>query len=232
MKSLTPLLLAISLNTIAAESKQVLVQGNCHLKVAPDKGTITFTAENTSKNQKEAVNKTNQQINELKEKIIDLKLKNLDFKNTQYSVYPVREYEKDHYVEKGTRASLSLEVTTSEITKLGQTLALASELNIKNVGSLMTFLSEEKREENYLRCLDIAALDAKNKATQLAKKLNFKLGPVISVNEAPVSVNPPPYPVRTMMKASMMASADMVETNIEAGEQNFSTSLQISFAIQ
>ena len=60
-------LVLLSANTYAMEVPQIQVQGNCEIKVVPDRGTITFTSENQSKDQKEAVKKTNDQINKLKD---------------------------------------------------------------------------------------------------------------------------------------------------------------------
>ena len=170
------LLLILSPVLFAGETEGVQVQGSCQMKVIPDRGTVSFTTENQTKDQQEAVKKTNSQMNDLKEKIQKLKLADIEFKTTNYSVYPVREYEKDHYVDKGTKASMTLEVTTSEIPRLGEAMVEASKAGIQNVGSMVTFLSLEKSQAEYLKCLDIASNDARKKADQLAKKLGFKIG--------------------------------------------------------
>lgn len=221
-------LLILSTNAFALDVPQITVQGNCDMKVTPDRGTITFTAENQSKDQKEAVKKTNEQINKLKEEIKALNLKELELKNTNYSVNPIREYEKDRLVDKGIRAALTLEVVTSEISRLGETMLLASKLGFKNVGSLQTFLSTEKSQEEYLKCLDIAADDARAKARQLGKKLGFQVGDVIGLNENP-SISRPVFAERAMMKTMMDASAP---TQVESGTQNFATNIQVTFRVK
>jgi uncharacterized protein YggE len=226
------ILFSVFLSSLSfAEAKpSIQVQGNCEIKVVPDRGTITFEASNQAKDQKEAVKKTNDQINKLKDAISALKLPHLELKNSNYTVYPVREYEKERYVDKGFKASLTLEVTTSDIARIGEAMMSASKVGITNVGSLQSFLSLEKSQQEYLKCLDIAADDARNKAKQLAKKLNFKLGEVISLNEVPTNPSPVPYPERSMMKT--MALADSAPTQIEAGTQSFSTNLQVTFSIK
>lgn len=206
---------------------QIQVQGNCQMKVVPDRGTITFMAENQSKDQKTAVKKTNEQINKLKKAVFDLKLQDIELKNTNYSVFPVREWEKERMVEKGYRASLTLEVTTSDIPRIGEAMMEASKVGITNVGALQTFLSLEKQQKEYLKCLDIAADDAREKARQLGRKLDFKIGDVISLNEVP-NIERPVYPERAMMKAM----ADTTPTQIEAGTQQFSTNIQVTFSIK
>lgn len=218
-------------NAAFAKDSEVQVQGNCDIQVVPDRGSVSFTAENQAGDQKVAVKKTNDQINALKKEIEKMNLANVEFKSTGYSVYPVREYEKNKYVDKGMKASLTLEVTTSDIQKLGDTLVSASKIGIQNVGSLSTYLSVEKSQKEYLRCLDIAAQDAKDKAQQLAKKLGFKIGDVLKIVESP-RMQMRPRPEGIMMMKGAMASMDMAPTKIEAGTEQFSTTLQVSFDIK
>lgn len=206
----------------------IQVQGKCDMKVIPDRGSISFTSENQSKDQKEAVKKTTAQIEALKEAIKDLKLADIELKNSQYNVYPVREYEKDRVVEKGYRASLSLELTTSEISRIGEAMMKASKAGVVNVGQLTTFLSLEKSQKEYLKCLDVAAEDAKAKAQQLGKKLGFKVGDVIALNEVPETPRAP-VPVGMMMKSMADESA---APQIETGTQNYSTNIQVTFSIK
>ena len=229
MKILFLIFLCLS-SSWAALDRTIQVQGNCDVKVEPDRGIISFTAENQSQEQQQAVSKTNEQINKLKEKIKALKLAELELKNTGYNVYPVRDYENNRYVDKGTRAALTLEVTTSEISRLGEVMVEASKIGIQHVGALTTFLSLEKSKQEYLKCLEVAALDAENKAQRLAKKLGFKLGDVMVINETPGTTipSPVPYPGGMLKTATM----DMATTNIEAGKQQFSTTLQVTFGIK
>jgi len=223
------LLLIISPVLFASETEGVQVQGSCQMKVIPDRGTVSLTTENQTKDQQEAVKKTNSQINDLKERIQKLKLADIEFKTTNYSVYPVREYEKDHYVDKGTKVSMTLEVTTSEIPRLGEAMAEASKAGIQNVGSMVTFLSLEKSQAEYLKCLDVASNDARKKAEQLAKKLGFKVGNVLNVIESPAP-QANHFPERAMFaKGAMM---DAAPVSIDAGSQIFSTNILVTFDIQ
>lgn len=223
--------LLLTLNAIADDQPQISVQGNCEIKVVPDRGMISFSAENQSKNQKEAVKKTTDQINQLKEDIKKLGLADLELKNTNYSVFPVREYEKEKYVDKGFRAVLALEVTTSEIARIGEAMITASKNGIENVGTMATFLSLEKSQKEYLKCLDIAADDARGKAQQLGKKLNFKVGEVINLNEVPNIPRPIPVMERAMMKTNMSMDAG-APTHVEPGTQQYSTNIQVTFSIK
>lgn len=224
-------LLLLSTVCFATDLTGVQVNGTCETKVTPDRGSVSFTAENQSKGQQEAVKKTNDQMNDLKNKIQALKLAKLELKTTNYTVVPVKEWDKDKMVDKGIRASMTLEITTSEIPRLGEAMVEASRANVDNVGSMTTFLSLEKSQEEYLKCLDLASHDARKKADQLARKLGFEVGDVLSVIESPVQHQAPaPYPMeRGLMNKSMSASAPV---SIDPGTQNFSTNIQVTYKIK
>jgi len=227
------ILFFLLINSAFAEKiPHIQVQGNCEIKVIPDRGMISFSAENQSMDQKVAVKKTNDQINLLSEEIKKLKLKDLELKNSNYSVFPVREWEKNMVVNKGFRAALSLDVTTSEISRIGEAMVKSSTVGITNVGGLQTFLSLEKSQTEYLKCLDIAADDARKKALQLAKKLDFKIGDVIALNEVP-NIQQPHYPERSMMKSLVGGGGgDAAPVAIQAGTQQYSTNIQVTFKIK
>lgn len=226
---LVALIALASFSAFAAPVPQIQVQGKCDMKVIPDRGRITFTAEHLAMDQKVAVSKTTTQINNLKEAIKSLKLDDLELKNSQYNVYQERVYEKDKLVNKGYRASLSLEVETSSIPRLGEAIEKASTTGITNVGQLVTFLSLEKSQSEYLKCLDVAADDARAKAQQLAKRLGFKIGDVIALNETP---SIPQYPVPMPEMRMMKTMSDSAPAQIEAGTQNFSTNIIVTFGIK
>lgn len=228
MKIFSVLILLSGSAIAAMDIPQIQVQGNCEMQVIPDRGMITFMAENQSKQQEVAVKKTTEQINKLKEAITALKLSDVELKNTGYAVYPVREWEKDKVVEKGFRSSLTLEVMTSDIPRLGEAMLKGSEAGITNVGKLETFLSPEKSQSEYLKCLDIAAEDARAKAKQLGKKLGFKIGDVIHINEVP-TIEKPFQMERAMMKSGL---SDTAPTQVEAGTQKFATNIQVTFSIK
>lgn len=224
-------LLLLSSVCFAKDPSGVQVNGKCETKVTPDRGSVSFTAENQSKNQQEAVKKTNDQMNDLKTKIQVLKLANLELKTTNYTVMPVRDWEKDKMIDKGIRASMTLEITTSDIPRLGEAMVEASKAGVENVGSMATFLSLEKSQSEYLKCLDLASQDARKKADQLARKLGFEVGDVLSVIESPIQHQAPvPYPIeRGLMNKSM---AGFAPVSIDPGLQNFSTNIQVTYKIK
>lgn len=219
-----------STNLFASSPDLIMVQGKCDKKVVPDRAAITFTAENTHKDQKQAFTKTTKEIEDLKAKIKKMNLKDSVLKTTGYQVSPVREYEKDRLIDKGMRVALSLRVETSEIEKIGDTLSLASKIGINQVGNLETFLSLEKNRSEYLSCLVLAAEDAEIKASRLAKKLKVKTGDIHKIIESPMKEASPQYHNTAMMKS--LSADSMPAPGIEAGEQDFSATVDIHYKIK
>lgn len=215
-------------SAVFASDDTVQVQGKCEVRIAPDRGKISFVIENQSKDQASAVKKTTAQIEAFRSELKGLNFKDSEFHNNVYEVARVQEYVKDRMVDKGFRATIGLELTTSEIERIGEATELASRHKITNVGSLTTFLSLQKGQEEYLKCLDIAAEDARKKAQQLAKKLGFSVGGVQTLLENPVL--PTTYPT-THRFESMAKSMDAAPT-IEASQLTFSTQITVSFYIK
>ena len=227
MKNMIKVLaLVVSAPAFAATSF-VTVTGKCQIKVIPDQASVIFTAEALEKDQQNSVKKVSTQINDLTEKVKALNLKGLVLDTSAYQVNQQKEWENNKMVDKGYRASLSLTVTSSETAKMGEVLALGSKAGISNVGNLKNFLSIEKEQIEYLKCLDLAAANAQQKAEQLAKKLKAKVGDVLEIYESAPSEQAP-TPVFSRM--AMKGASDSVP--VESGEQLFTTQIQVKFSLK
>ncbi len=223
-------ILALTASTSFAATSFVQVTGKCQMKVVPDQASLSFTAEALEKDQKKAVSKITDQIKNLTEKIKALKLKDAVLSTSNYNVHQQREWENNKMVDKGYRANVTLTLTASDISRMGEAMSEGSKAGITNVGNLQTFLSLEKEQAEYLKCLDIAATDAKNKADQLAIKLKAKVGDVLEIYERPQTSSPMPVYERAMMMKG--ASADASPMTVEAGEQTFSTQIEVKFSLK
>lgn len=217
-------------SSVMASSSFVNVTGRCQMKVIPDQASLSFTAESLEKDQQKAVTKMTAQMNSLTEKMKALKLKDTILETSGYNVYEQRDWENNKMISKGYRASLTLTVTSSDITRMGEAISEGSKVGITNVGNLRTFLSLEKEQAEYLKCLDIAAADARAKAEQLTRKLKAKLGDVLEIFERAQSSRPAPVYERAMM--SLKSNSDAAPVSVEAGEQVLSTQIEVKFSLK
>jgi len=161
-----------------------------------------------------------------------LNLENLELKTVEYSVQEVREWEKDRSVLKGFRVRMGLYVSTSTIDRAGEIISAAAREEIKDMGQLQTYLSDELALKEHMECLKSAAENARAKAERLAAALNAKVGDAINVNE---SVNePPPRPI-PMSRGEMAMAAEgrnVAPPKVEPGRRELSLTVNVTFALK
>lgn len=217
--------------TAFAAPRLVSVQGKCEIKVTPDRGSIQLNTEKVAPSSAAALDEVTKKIDAAKASIQKMNLKDLELRTTHLQLNRHSEWENNKSVFKGFRAALGLEVTTSDIKQLGSVMAEAAKLGLTGTDSFNTFLSLEKSRKEYLKCLDIAAIDAKKKAEQLAKTLNNDIGEVESIIESPAVMHRP-QPLMMMAEASMAKSMDAAAPAIEVGDQTFQASVQVVYRLR
>jgi uncharacterized protein YggE len=216
--------------------RQVAVEGVCNRMVSPDRGSITLTVEYQNMDLSKAAKDAADSYERLSSAIKKLKLDNLNMRSSEYTVYEVKEWEKDKQVNRGFRARMGLWVSTSDIQKIGEVIAIASREKVKNVDSLQTYLSDEKQLQEEIACLDSAAKNARLKAEKLAGALGAQLGPVLTMNESGRSMPTWPRPMM-MQKAFAVRGAMAMDSaeaapSVEAGQQSLSLQVQVAFGLK
>jgi uncharacterized protein YggE len=210
-----------------AADRSVAVSGRCEIPVSPDRASIQVRAEKTAGDVAAAVGDVSKRMTKLRADIAKLNLKDLELNTAQYQVQPHHEWENNKNVLKGQRAILGLEVTTSEIPRLGEVMSLAAKHGLTGADGWRTFLSTAKAQAEYLKCLDIAVDDAKVKAERLAKRLNAKLGEVVNVQEGERQQHSP-QPMQEMS----MARAKDASPPIDVANLTYATSVQVTFLLK
>lgn len=225
-------LLALLLLPGLALARSVSVSGKCEIKVTPDRGSVQFQMQLTRPQINQAVEGVTKSIDQLRDAIKRLGLKDLELRTTQFQVDRNEEWVNGKNVFKGNRATMSLEVVTSEIARLGEAMGEAAKIGINGTSNYRTFLSLEKSQNEYLKCLDVAAEDARKKAVRLADKLGARVDEVESIVEGtPQYGGPTPYYNLAMLEASAAPKAVSAPT-IDVGDQQYSTNVQVSFKLK
>lgn len=234
MKSMIILMVFFSSTTLwaAADVRAVTVSGACAKKVEPDRGTITLTAEFTDKSAQVASKKAMETYEQIRNEVKKMKLKDLELQTSQYSVAEEISWENNKQVKKGFKASLGLQISTSEISRLGDVLALSSTLKVNRVDNLSTYLSTKKMKEERESCLVEAIANARDKAEKMTKAASAKVGAVLTIDETEGAGMPTP---RYMAKAQMMAAdgaGESIAPGIESSPETIQVNVQVRFAIQ
>lgn len=211
--------------------KIVTVSGQCTVEVTPDRGSVTFVISHTEKDVKQAISKSTELHEKVREEFKRQKIKDLEVSTSEYSVFEKKEWEKDRQVSKGFSSRIGIRATTSEISKLGDLVAIAARLGVKETGALATYLSEQKSLDEKKKCLEVAAKNAREKAEALTKSLNVKLGRAVRIIEQGGNFTPPPQP---MYEARMMKTASNSDAapSIDGQKQTLNQQVDVSFAIE
>lgn len=212
--------------------RQVSVSGQCQRQVAPDRGSITLTAQFRDDDLKTAIKRTTDAYERAREGVQRLKLDDLELNTAEYQVYQVQEWENNRSVMKGYQARMGLRVVTSSIARIGEVIAVAAKENIRETGQLATFLSQAKLKSEQEACLEIAAKNARARAQKLAEALDAKLGSVQQLSESWNSF-PQPVPMPIMARGAVaMDKAEVSAPTVEAGKQDLSVTVSAAFELK
>ena len=211
--------------------RSISVTGTCTRQATPDRGSITVTANFQEASIRDASSKSTRAYENAKAAIQKLNLEHLELMTSTYQLSEVREWEKDKSVFKGYRARIGLRVTTSEVARVGEVIAIGAREGLKETDQLNLFLSDEKAAKERALCLKTAAEDARSKAVKLAEALNTTVGEPLSISESSSHFTPPPIAFGGM--ESLRASSDAVPApKLEGGQQTITVNVSVSFALQ
>ena len=161
----------------------ISVSGECLKKVVQDRGAVSVASTSVLPTPKDASEKVIAAHEVIKTKVKELGLKDFESETVNYSVNEERQYENKKWVSKGFRATITTRFVTSELARVGEVIALASQQGAENVGGLETFVSPARLKEERESCLEVATQDAAAKAAKIAAGAGVKVGEILSINE-------------------------------------------------
>jgi uncharacterized protein YggE len=207
---------------IQSDSNGITATGNCLKKITQDRASVTLTASSLAPDARQASTESTKLHQKLREALQGLKLQNAVLETSNYSVGEEREWINKKMVSKGFRARISLQFETSEIARIGDVIATATKLGIKDIDGLNTFVSSEKYKAEYESCLEIASRNAKDKAIKLARGAGIKLGIVKSISEGAQS-SAHTFGSKPMMMTRSFAEADSNDDSVTKGGPTIDT---------
>jgi len=159
----------------------ISVQGTATVKASPSLayihiGVSTFNKDAT-KAQQENASKMTTVISSLKK----IGIADNNIKTTSYTLSPKYDWIQDSTgngksVLTGYNVNNSIQVTLKDLTQVSKVLDISVEQGVNEASSIVYDLSDEEREDLYIKALKIAAVKAKDKASALASVYNITLG--------------------------------------------------------
>ncbi len=214
----------------ADPTRFVSVSGSCIRNAIPDRGAITVTAESRDADGKRAQAMATKLYEAVRSKTAALKLPDSELSTSEFTSEEAKEWVKDRMVSRGFHTRIGLRVETSDTSRLGEVMDLASREGIKQISGMQLFVSSKKLLDEKMACLKDAAEQSRAKADTLAKSLGAKVGEVTSIQESSSGYNPPPMPMFGAAMA-MDESRAAPAPKIEAGKVEVSITVNATFSL-
>jgi uncharacterized protein YggE len=210
--------------------KGISVFGECLVKVAQDRGSVTVANSVVAKSAKEASERAVRAHELLRAEVKKLNLKDGSAETASYQVFEECSYPEGRKVCTGFRAQLSTRFETSEIGKIGEIIAVASSQGSEEVSNLHTLVSPELMQKEREGCLEVATRNALAKAQKMAQGAGVRLGRLVSLSEGGAGEPPVvPFPRAVAMEGMMLKSS---APTIEAKPEDIRVVVSAVYAIE
>jgi uncharacterized protein YggE len=211
----------------------IVVSGECLTKVTQDRGSVVIGSTIVAKSTKEASERAIKAHEALKARVVGLGLKNFISETAEYSVNQECSYDQGKRHCEGYRARLATRFETSEIARIGDIIAISSELGSEEVSDLTTFAAPETVKSAREACLEVAIKNAASKAHTLARGAGVALGKLRLIQEsaAPPSDRPIPIGRRGLEVAAMSADIASAGPSIDAKPLDLKVEITAQYGI-
>ncbi|MBI5448738.1 SIMPL domain-containing protein [Candidatus Gottesmanbacteria bacterium] len=211
-------------STTTTKSDTFTVSGEGKVVVVPDSAVVHAGVQTTAGTAKLAQEQLNKAANAVTQAVKKLGIDTTDIKTTNYSVYPITDYQDKQQRITGYQASSSLTIKVRDMDKTNSVIDAATGAGANQVGGVVFEVADKSKAENEAR--EKAVSEAKKKASDAARIAGFRLGRIVNYSEG---YNGAPRPMPIMAKAE---SADTgVPTQIEPGSSEITVSVTLFYEI-
>jgi uncharacterized protein YggE len=215
-------------------TRSISVNGQCEVEVPADRAAVTLVAQFTDKQSQTASKRSAEIYEKLRSEVQKLNLKDIELQTTESQLQEQFDYSiTSKRTSLGFQASMGLRISTSEIKRIGEVIALSQKLQIQRTENLNTYLSSEKAKSTRENCLVVAVKNAKEKAQKMAEALKTKLGEPILIQEgASTRPIPMPYYEAAAMEDSSVRGMSKVTPSVESKAQTISVDVLVQFSLK
>lgn len=209
-------------NTPPFQQQPVLkITGSGELRVVPDEALMNMTVKATDMDLNQAVKKLHEKTSLLQEKLQEAGFKPKEIKTSQLSVQENGKWRNGDYIDSGYAAMQHIELRFKRDQQriLSLMEAFAGEQGAEALFHFGFALSDEARKDAREELIRRAILDARSKATVIAKTSGVKLGKIRSMVYGQPDYQPGPVfnqmSMRTEEAGPRQSMADMEVREIE-----------------
>ena len=165
----------------ASPSQTVSINGSGVIYLSPDVATINLGVATEAADVQAATAESSQVIEKIKQVLEKYGVAPADVQTTNFSVYPMSDYGID--LESASvryRVDNSVNVTVRELESLGEILDAVIAAGANSIYGIQFGLSDS--EAAYTQAMEIAVLNAQERADALATAAGAKLGPIQTIS--------------------------------------------------
>ncbi|GAC17356.1 SIMPL domain-containing protein [Paraglaciecola arctica] len=203
------------------QQRQIEVTGVGSVFSVPDRFSFSMSIEQkgrvAAELNKAIVEKTNGVVQALLKIGIDKK----SLQSLQVQFNPWVEYNGQTQEQKGFILTRQITVTVNSLSQYEQSIDTVLNLGVNNINQFN--FTNSQADENYQVALNHALLNAKQRATNMAKVLDLKIAGVISILEQSISEGTP-----IMMQSRQFKSSE----SYQPGEMSTQANVKVIFALQ
>jgi uncharacterized protein YggE len=210
--------------------RSISVAGQGRVTGTPDMAVLNFSVRNRGKTAGEAFSGSSERMNAVISAFKEAGIEPRDLQTAQVNLNPVYAQNERGYQDRARivayEAVQTLTVRLRDIETAGEMIDLGVGSGANELQSFTLTIDETEALEDEARVA--AVRDARRKAEMMAEAAGASLGQVMTISAYQGGGRPVP-----MMASARMASADVAEEmSIEAGEQELTVNVQVTFALK
>lgn len=209
----------------------IAVSGNGTVKATPDMVSVSINVVTEEETSEEAVNNNSEISQKVIDAIQDTRAKELKVETTGYNLQPLYDYSQENQPPDiyGYRVNSSVQVSTTDMEKIGDIMAAAIDAGANDIGSLSFDLSQESKSQVKIDALSEATRDASQKAEAIADSLGLRLGDIYYVNESGISYPGPFYADEAAVAAEAPEGRGVIPPTISPREVEVTAYVEIVY---
>ncbi len=173
----------------------ISVTGSGTVKVIPDEVLIDISVITEKPTTQDAVNENSQISQEIISAIEELNAENLTIETISFNLNPLYDYSQENKPPKiyAYQVTSTVEVRTTDLEKIGEIIATATQSGANNISSIGFDLTDESKKAAINDALTKASEDADNKALAIANSVGLLIDKVLYISESGTSYPGPVY---------------------------------------
>ena len=204
------LLVALIALVGCGQGNVINVQGTSELTFDPDEAEVWAGISVVKLTAEEAQTEANKVINAVVDGLRYKGITEDDIATEQLSLYEERRWENGKSSVVGWRATQTLKIKTTDLTKVGTIVDVCVSNGANTIQNINFGLSEEKEQEYKKQALAEATKNAKEKAETIAESLGAELGDIVRVSESNYWYAPRMYALEAKAAGDMAEEAAQI----------------------